>query len=102
VADGTRSATVFRTPLEIRFNRARRLQISARIERADVQLDGDAVGYAAFELTDGRGPGTSYLWNVSGQYTINRLIRSSFFYDGRAPADAPTIHTVRAQFSLVF
>ncbi len=97
-----RGATILKTPLEVRYNWARKLQITARAERASVTLDGEATGLAAFELTDGRGPGVSYLWNVATQYTINQLIRSSFFYDGRAPADAPVIHTLRLQFSLVF
>ena len=63
---------------------------------------GTANGLTSFELTEGRGPGTSYLWGLVGQYTINSLLRASLFYDGRAPADAPVIHTVRMQLSAVF
>ena len=84
---------------------ARRLQLSARFEVASVTLDetdGPAVGLAQFELTDGRGPGTSFLWGLNGQYALNRFLRASFSYDGRAPADAPTLHTVRMQLSAVF
>lgn len=97
-----RRATVWKFPVEARYGLAGRLQISGRMEVSSVDLQGEAVGYAAFELTDGRGPGTAYLWNVTGNYVVTQLIRSSFSYDGRAPSGAPTIHTVRVQFSLVF
>ena len=80
-----------------------RLALTLRAERADVNIDGaDPNGLTSFELTDGRGPGISYLWGVVGQYTINSFLRASVFYDGRAPADAPVIHTVRMQLSAVF
>lgn len=97
-----RRATVWKFPVTARYGLAGRLQVSGRVEVSSVDLVGDAVGYAAFELTDGRGPGTAYLWNVTGNYVVTQLIRSSLSYDGRAPSGAPSIHTVRAQFSLVF
>ena len=59
-------------------------------------------GLTLYELTEGRGAGTSYLWGASGQYLINSVLRASFFYDARAPQGAPTIHTVRMQLSAVF
>ncbi len=101
-ADTPRGATVLMIPAEVRYNRAGRLQLVGRIERATVSLDGEAVGLAAYELTDGRGPGTSYLWNVFGQYRISSLVNATLTYDGRAPSDAPVIHTVRMQVSVVF
>lgn len=97
-----RSATILKLPLEARFTRVRRLQLSARGEMARVSVDGEAVGLAQYELTDGRGPGTSFLWNVTGNYVLNQYLRASFSYDGRAPADAPVIHTMRLQLSAVF
>ncbi len=97
-----RSARIWKFPLLASYSLARRLQVSSRFELASVDLTGDAVGFAAFELTDGRGPGISLLWNVNGSYAVSSLIRASLSYDGRSPSDAPTIHTVRTQFSLVF
>ena len=102
-ATGPSEATVFRVPVRSTLSLGRRLQVSARAERADVRLDTDAVtGLAAFELTDGRGPGVSYLWGGTVQYAINTFLRASAFYDGRLPSDAPAVHTVRAQVSAVF
>ena len=63
---------------------------------------GSATGLAAFELTDGRGAGTSYLWGGTLQYSINAFLRASATYDGRAPAEAPPLHTVRMQVTAVF
>lgn len=101
-AVGGRTADLWKVPVELRYNRARKLQLTARGELAHVRLDGEALGMAQYELTDGRGPGTSYLWNVTGQYTLSQYLRASFSYDGRAPADAPVIHTVRLELSAIF
>ena len=99
---GDRTARVWRLPLEARYARLQKLNVFARAERADIALTGDAEGLAAYELTEGRGAGVSYLWNVTAQYTINAFLRASVFYDGRAPADRPAIHTVRMQVSASF
>lgn len=96
-------ATVLRLPVDARFAIARRLQLTARVERSNVAVEGgSATGLAAFELTDGRGAGTSYLWGGTLQYSINAFLRASATYDGRAPAEAPTLHTVRMQVTAVF
>ncbi len=99
---GDRRARVLKLPLELRYTRPRRLEMTARAETADVALTGDAVGLAQYELTDGRGPGRSYLWSLRGQYTVNQYLRASFSYDGRAPAEARVIHTLQLQLSALF
>ena len=96
-------ATLFKIPLEARLAFARKLSVTVRGERADVRLSQqDAGGLASFELTDGRGPGTSYRWGVTGQYAINSFLRATLFYDGQARTDRPTLQTVRVQFSASF
>ena len=98
-----RTARIFILPARARIAVANRLQLLLRGERAVVTLDGPvATGQTAFELTERRGAGVSYLWSASGQYTINRFLRASLSYEGRAPAQAPTIHNVRVQLSAVF
>ena len=101
-AEGNRDASVLKLPLEVRLRQVRRSQVTIRGEVAFVDLTGEARGLAEFELTDGRGPGTSYLWGINGDYTLNQYLRLSFAYDGRAPADAPVLHTVRVQLSALF
>ena len=44
----------------------------------------------------------SHLRGGTLQVAINTFLRASAFYDGRLPADAPAVHTVRAQVSAVF
>ena len=97
-----RSSTLLKVPVEMRYNRARKFQVTTRLEVARVDLTGEASGIAGFELTDGRGTGTSWLWAATAQYAINRYIRASFSYDGRAPSEAPTLHTLRMQVSAIF
>ena len=97
-----RRARVLKVPLEIEWSRAGRLRLTGTYEVANVELTGDAVGLAQFQLTDGRGPGTSMLWGLQGRYVITNNLRASVSYDGRAPANAPTIHTVRAKLSATF
>ena len=97
-----RTATVERLPLDARLSRAGRYVLSATAEAARVRLEGDARGQAAYELTEGRGPGTSFLWNVTFQYVLTRYLNLSLAYDGRAPAAAPAIHTARMQVSATF
>ena len=50
----------------------------------------------------GRGPGTSYLWGVDGQVGLTDGLRATLRYDGRAPAAAPVVQTVRLQLSASF
>ena len=97
-----RRATVIKVPLEAEWRRAGRLRLTGNVEVAQVDLEGAAAGIAQFELTDGRGPGRSALWGLQGRYVITENLRASLSYDGRAPANAPVIHTVRAKLSATF
>jgi hypothetical protein len=99
---GNRRATLLKIPVEARYSVLQKLQSSARVELAQISLEGDAVGLARYELTDGRGPGRSLLWTVQGQYSLNAYLRASLSYDGRVPSGAPAIHTLRMQLSAVF
>ena len=99
---GPRTARLLKVPVEVRWGRASRFELTGRVEVANIQLDGAATGLARFELTDGRGAGASYLWRLSGQYRFSNRLRATFSYDGRAPADAPTVNSVRMQMSASF
>ena len=97
-----RRADLLKIPLELTWRRAGRLRLTANTELARVDLNGPAVGRAQFELTDGRGPGTSLLWGLQGQYTLTDNLQATVNYDGRAPATTDPIHTVRVQVSASF
>lgn len=97
-----RRATLFTLPVELTWRRAGQLRVNANAEVAHVDLSGRAVGRAQFELTDGRGPGTSVLWGIQGQYAFADNLRATVNYDGRIPATADPIQTVRVQLSASF
>jgi hypothetical protein len=97
-----RQADLLKFPVELTWRRAGRLRLTANAELAQVDLNGAAIGLAQFELTDGRGPGTSFLWGLQGRYALTDNLRATLNYDGRAPATADPIHTVRVQVSASF
>ena len=97
-----RRVDLYTLPLELTWRRAGRLRLTANAELARVDLTGAAVGRAQFELTDGRGPGTSALWGLQGQYAFTDRLRATLSYDGRAPATTDPIHTVRVQVNASF
>lgn len=97
-----RGARLVRVPLEVRLTEARRFSATARAEWASVDVAGAASGLALYELTEGRGPGRSLLWNLSGSYALTHYLRATVSYDGRAPAEGPAIHTGRLQLSAMF
>ncbi len=93
-------ALVVRLPAEARWTRSGRFSAAARAEVSVVRLRGEgAGGLSLFELTDGRGPGTSALWGVDAQVGLTERVRGSLVYDGRAPSDARVVQTVRVQLT---
>jgi len=96
------SSTVLQFPFEARYRLERRMDLTGRIEVADVSLSGDLRGLTAFEMTEGRGPGTSFLWRVAVQSNLSDVLTASLTYDGRAPSSASVIHTARFQLSARF
>ncbi len=102
-AVAARRARLLRVPVEVQYARAGRLHLTARADAAHVALDGGAAaGLARFELTDGRGPGTSLRWGLSGQYALSSTLRATLAYDGFAPAGAPAVNTLRMSLSATF
>jgi hypothetical protein len=97
-----RAATVVRIPLEGRWSGRGRYVATGGLEASFVRLRGEAVGEAAYELTEGRGEGRSLLWNATLQAALTRTLNLSLTYDGRAPEAAPVLHTLRMQVSAVF
>ena len=96
-------AFIVRVPVEGRWTVSRRVVVVGRVERSGVTLRGvDAGGLALYELTEGRGAGTSYLWGADLQASLTDRLRATLVYDGRAPDGAPTVQTVRAQVSALF
>lgn len=99
---GRRTATVVRLPVSARFARPGRGDLVLRAEWADVDLSGTATGLAGWELTEGRGPGRSWMWGATMQWDVGSGLQALVSYDGRAPASGPTLHTGRVQLTARF
>ncbi len=97
-------ASLWKVPVDVRYVRATRFSVTGRIEAASVVIQGEANtrGLAFFELTDGRGAGTSFMWTASAWYQLSSVLRSTLAYNGRRPQGVRAIHTVRIQLSAVF
>ena len=97
------AATVLRLPASARVDLGERLALTLRAEASSVELDGGAGGgLALFELTDGRGPGRSFLGGGSLQALLPSGLRASVTYDLRVPSGARAIQTLRASLTAVF
>ncbi|MEM0961599.1 MAG: hypothetical protein AAGK21_03515 [Bacteroidota bacterium] len=102
LASGTRAsgALLVRAPAEVRWTRSGRFTAAGRAELSVVTLRGGGEGgLAIFELTDGRGGGTSALWGVDVQLGLTERLRGGLVYDGRAPSSGRAVQTVRVQVS---
>lgn len=98
-----REASLFKVPVSFRWAEAGKADVLARFELSRVALSGPAAtGLAEFELTDGRGQGTAYLWGLTAQWSLSGSLRATIAYDGRAPAGREVIHTGRVQMSALF
>jgi len=95
-----RQARVLRAPLTVEFSRAHRFRLTGHAEVSNVTLTGGrARGRARYELTDGRGVGTSFRWGLGGRYAINEFLSATLSYDARAPSQADVVHTARLNLS---
>ncbi|MEM1054182.1 MAG: hypothetical protein AAGI52_01545 [Bacteroidota bacterium] len=96
-------ALLARIPGEARWSASSRVSVTARAELSIVSLrGGTGSGLALFELTDGRGPGTSALGSIQATVGLTEAIRATLVADVRAPASAPLVQTIRASVSAVF
>jgi len=81
------------------FERVGQLRVS--MAREEVQLDRAVVDFA-YELTNGRSAGISWLWGVAFEYRVTSFIQASASYDGRSEGGAPIVHTGRAEVRAFF
>lgn len=80
----------------------RRVQANARLEFRNTEVKGTASALGTFELTEGTGEGSNFLWSINGNYRVSELIRLSLNYDGRTVKNRPDIHTLKLVVSAVF
>lgn len=97
-----RSARIVRIPVTVRTGWRQAADVTVRLEYSDVRVEGTAAGLAAWELTDGRGRGRSFLWGATVQWALSGTLRATLAYDGRAPSTGRVVHTGRMELSAVF
>jgi len=96
------TSRVFRLPLDLNMAVASKFSARAGLERSSVIVEGELSGLQSFEMTDGRGRGTSWLWHTTLETNLTDVVRATFGYSGRAPSVGNVIHTGRVQLSARF
>lgn len=97
------AAFLVRVPVDVRWAPSAGLSVTGRAELSFVDLSGgEGTGLSLYELTDGRGPGTSGLGGVQAVVALTESVRATLTYDGRLPATSRLVQTVRASVSAVF
>ena len=107
IGHGKESATgasvhTHRIPVDAFWNRN---QMSWRLggEWSESRISGGTpLGLQLFELTEGRGAGTSWMWHLHLDLQLTEIISATLRYDGRSPTGRPVIHTGRFQLSARF
>lgn len=55
-----------------------------------------------YELTNGRVPGKTFLWNLAFDYRISQYVQVTMGYQGRIEGGRPAVHTARAEAKAFF
>lgn len=78
------------------------LQIRYRGEYRNMSLTGQTSSLGEFELTDGAGLGSSWMWGVQFTWNVNEWVRTTFRYDGRTVQYGRNIQTMRLTVTATF
>jgi hypothetical protein len=89
------NSRIWKASTHVRAFIGEKLQLSGRAQIRSVLLEGESGALGNFELTEGAGEGTNWIWNLQSTYRNSSLVQTSLNYDGRTIANRPTIHTVR-------
>ena len=95
-------ASIHRIPLEALLG-GRKWSWRGGLEWSSAEVSGGrAVGMQLFELTEGRGAGTSWLWNLRLDARLTDVVTATIRYDGRNPDGLRAIHTGNMQLTARF
>ena len=92
----------FQVPFSGQFKAGQKWTARINAEWSKVALVGPSRGLQTYQLTDGRGAGSSWLWGFSLNARVSDVVTATMGYDGRSPAEGRTIHTGRIQFMARF
>jgi hypothetical protein len=78
-------------------------QARVEVSREEITLQNAAADYVLpYELTTGRDPGKTYLWNASVEYKLGKNIQLSGQYNGRTVNARSPIHSGRMEVRAYF
>ena len=89
-------------PFSVRYGSLASVSIRGSVEHSNIRLSGPARGLQEYQLTEGRGAGSAWLWQVSINARLTDVLTATAGYDGRDPSSGKTIHTGRIQFAAKF
>lgn len=88
-------ANVIKAGANTRIYLGDKFQASGRLQFKRVELEGTSTALGNFELTEGAGAGSNWIWSLQATYQNSQWVQSSLNYDGRTVTKLPTIHTLR-------
>ncbi|MBI3788371.1 MAG: hypothetical protein HY276_08955, partial [Ignavibacteriales bacterium] len=80
-------------------------QLRGEFEREEVALSNrpsNLIRPLAFELTNGKVEGKTFLWQVAFDYRINQYMQVTVNYNGRSEGGGNAVHTARAEAKAFF
>jgi len=76
--------------------------LTVRLTRVAARFEGDARSPAGFAILNGLQPGTNWIWNLSMERQLNRVLQLQVQYDGRKTGNNPPAHIGRVQITALF
>lgn len=99
---GEDAVVIHELTAELNYNLLSSSSIRLSVSNVNNRFTGDANSPAGFELLQGLLPGRNQVWSLSLFRKLSNNLQLNFTYDGRAAANATTVHTGRVQARLVF
>ncbi|MFN3529550.1 MAG: hypothetical protein ACK417_06475 [Bacteroidia bacterium] len=87
---------------ELNYNLLASSSVRITLSNVNNRFEGDVNSPAGFEMLQGLLPGSNQLWSVSLFRKLSSNLQLNLTYDGRAAANASTVHSGRVQARLVF
>lgn len=99
---GEEKAQVLKLGLEYRFNQLSNRTLNANIRFIQIDLAGNEISPAAYEMLEGLRPGNNLTWSLNLQQRLGQGLQLLFTYEGRKSLGIPIVHLGRMQANLLF
>jgi hypothetical protein len=99
---GDEKATFNEVGLETRISQVSKRTVTGTIKFVKIGFSGDENSVVSYEILNTLRPGNNATWNLSVQQRLSNGLNISLIYDGRKPNAIRSVHTGRAQVSVLF